>query len=347
MSGSLSLLTIIILGFGILILATKKGKRRADYLLLLWFAIFLIHLVTINQLTRLPKWWFALNTAVTFLHGPLFYAYVISLQKDKKLATSATILLGAALLLGSILSLLAQPVPFIVNVIVVGVFAFLTSQILWQREPGIKDFSPAILKWLRFLLLGMTTLLLIPLVQLIINPTWLQQSNNLIGTVFYCVFILVLTFWGIRVAPVLVAEMTGTPPPFHEPEPSKPRYHQSTLSDEQRQSIFQKLETVMRDDLLYLDANLTLRTVAEKLAVSANQLSEAVNVSSDRNFNDYVNSFRIKAVCKKLETGDHNRLTFLAIALECGFNSKASFNRSFRKQIGQTPSAFAKSLAKE
>jgi len=286
MSGTLSSLTIIILGFGILILVTKKEKRRADYLLLLWFLTFLIHLVTINQLNKLPPWWFSLNTAVAFLHGPLFYAYVTSLQKQKKEGVPPILFLGSIFLIGGVLSLLAQPIPFIVNAVVVSTFTFLTSRVLWKPEPNTPEFSPAILNWLRFLLIGMATLLLIPLIQLLISPAWLNQSNNLIA----------------------------------------------------------HLEKVMKADHLFLSPNLNLREVATHLDVNANHLSEAINVGSNGNFNDYVNSYRINAIRQRLADGEHRQLTFLAIALECGFNSKASFNRAFKKHLGMTPSKYLKTL---
>lgn len=58
------------------------------------------------------------------------------------------------------------------------------------------------------------------------------------------------------------------------------------------------------------------------------------------NFNDFVNYYRTEEVIKKLQSGKHNIHTLLAIAYDCGFNSKSTFNRSFKKQTGLTPKEY-------
>ena len=63
------------------------------------------------------------------------------------------------------------------------------------------------------------------------------------------------------------------------------------------------------------------------------------------NFNDFINHYRIEAVKVKLREGEHQQTTLLGIAFDSGFNSKATFNRAFKKSTGTTPKNFIENLS--
>ncbi|MEO0470134.1 MAG: helix-turn-helix domain-containing protein, partial [Bacteroidota bacterium] len=75
-----------------------------------------------------------------------------------------------------------------------------------------------------------------------------------------------------------------------------------------------------------------------------NQLSQIINLGFGQNFNEFVNQYRIEAVKTQLQQGAQKQLSLLGVALECGFNSKATFNRTFKKLTQTTPSQYAASL---
>ena len=56
-----------------------------------------------------------------------------------------------------------------------------------------------------------------------------------------------------------------------------------------------------------------------------------INIGFDKNFNDFINYHRIQEFIKKIENGEHKKHTLIALAYECGFNSKTTFNRAFKK----------------
>ncbi len=95
----------------------------------------------------------------------------------------------------------------------------------------------------------------------------------------------------------------------------------------------------LRSDELYLNLDLTLDGLARELATNSWTLSRSINEGAGENFNDYVNRFRVERVQKRLLDPKETR-SILEVALDCGFKSKTSFNRSFKKLVGATPSAW-------
>jgi len=94
----------------------------------------------------------------------------------------------------------------------------------------------------------------------------------------------------------------------------------------------------------YLDEKLALRDVASKIGLSNQQLSYLINRQLGLTFLDFVNSYRVKAVQEHIRKEKHLHSTLLDIAFDSGFNSKASFNRIFKNQIGVSPSNYVKTL---
>ena len=98
-----------------------------------------------------------------------------------------------------------------------------------------------------------------------------------------------------------------------------------------------KIETLLTKDKLYEDPELSLTQMAKLLKTNPSLISKVINQGFQMNFNDLINFYRVEAVKEKLNAGEQKLQTLLGIAFDCGFNSKATFNRAFKKFTHVTP----------
>ncbi len=118
------------------------------------------------------------------------------------------------------------------------------------------------------------------------------------------------------------------------------KYQTSALTPERSQEIQQKLSEIMENEKIYLDPDLTLKKLSEKIMVHPNHISQIVNEIFKQSFNDYINNFRITEAKEKLLDPEEKKKTILEIAYDVGFYSKSVFNTAFKKFTGITPSQF-------
>lgn len=106
----------------------------------------------------------------------------------------------------------------------------------------------------------------------------------------------------------------------------------------------ERLNGYMIDQEPHLNPDMSLKLLANGFKVSPSQLSEIINNGLSMNFNDFINQYRVDEIKKALQNGDHKILSLVAIAFDCGFNSKATFNRVFKKLTSLSPSEYLKQL---
>ena len=118
----------------------------------------------------------------------------------------------------------------------------------------------------------------------------------------------------------------------------------SSLSQKTEQH-YQNLLSIMEQEKLYRDPNLSMSILAQKLDLSNGYLSQIINQKEGKNFFDFVNTYRVEAVKNILTDPAFEHYSILGIAHEAGFKSKSTFNAVFKKMTGKTPSAYKKNLA--
>jgi AraC-like DNA-binding protein len=104
------------------------------------------------------------------------------------------------------------------------------------------------------------------------------------------------------------------------------------------------LEGLMERDKVYLDKEINLSVLAEKINTSPNNLSWLLNNVYHTNFYDYINRFRVEEFIKRLNNKEHVNKTLLSIAYDSGFKSKSTFNKAFKHELNKTPREYIKGL---
>lgn len=213
------------------------------------------------------------------------------------------------------------------------------------------------LKWLRYLILGILAIWVVIIFG--------NNDDYIFSTAV--LFVIFLGFFGIKqeglfnnrinIEPIVVgANLSDMEDNLSSKEignhilkeldsaekPEKAKYEKSTLNDEKALVIHQKLKQAMLDEGLYKNADLALNQLASHINIHPNTLSQVINTFENKTFYDYINQLRVIEFKNQVVLDKNRKFTLLSIALECGFNSKTSFNRNFKKVIGITPTEYLK-----
>ncbi|RYF74627.1 MAG: AraC family transcriptional regulator, partial [Cytophagaceae bacterium] len=100
------------------------------------------------------------------------------------------------------------------------------------------------------------------------------------------------------------------------------------------------LLSFMNSEKPYLEPDLALPDLARRMHTNSVLLSQVINAGAGKNFNDFVNEYRVDEFKRQVRDPANAHLSFLGLALDCGFNSKATFNRAFKKFTGTSPKEF-------
>lgn len=113
------------------------------------------------------------------------------------------------------------------------------------------------------------------------------------------------------------------------------------LNDRERQQLDEiaaKIKTEMEEEKAFKNPELSLATLSDSIGVKSYLTTKCLNIIFEKKFNDFVNSYRIEELKTLLADPNNKNYTLLSLALEAGFNSKASFNRAVKKLTGKSPS---------
>jgi len=190
-------------------------------------------------------------------------------------------------------------------------------------------------EWIKIIIISIVLLQCIVFITTILGSFDIGRFNSYLRfeTFIYSVFFFIFTFSVIRFP---VFAYTGN---FEDlPNSTIQKYANSSLSDSSE--LFEKIKILANEEKLYLDFDLKLNTVAEKLGYSIHHISQAINQNTQMSFRDFINSFRIEEAKKKLRVPQP--ATIYAISLDVGFNSKAAFYTAFKKNTQMTPTEFKK-----
>lgn len=120
------------------------------------------------------------------------------------------------------------------------------------------------------------------------------------------------------------------------------KYSTSSLKGVEELKLYYRLKALMENEKIYLDPDLTLKSVADKLSTNTKYLSQAVNNHVGSNFQNFINMYRVEEVKMKIADEEYRNLTLFGIALQCGFKNKSTFYKVFKEVTGITPRDYLK-----
>ena len=123
------------------------------------------------------------------------------------------------------------------------------------------------------------------------------------------------------------------------------KYAKSGLTDSRMRKYMRTLDQVMRREEAYLDPELTLPLLAERVGCSVNHLSQVINAGFGMSFFDYVNKYRVKRA-KRILGNLEQHAAVLKVAYSVGFNSNSAFYTAFKKRVGMTPAQYRQGHAR-
>lgn len=157
-------------------------------------------------------------------------------------------------------------------------------------------------------------------------------KNNILVFILLLLLILVAVILYLRYERLLRAKR------------KRKKYQTSALTEDIAAEILKKLLAIMEGENIYLDPDLTLKKLSERLMVHYNHLSQIINEKLKLSFNDFINKYRIEEAKRRFADPREQDKTILEIAYDVGFYSKSVFNTAFKKFSGETPSQYKKKI---
>lgn len=300
---------------------------------------------------------------IMFLTGPLLYLYVSSLvieefkfQLPQLLHLIPFLLIGIhrsfipAVPISSSADLIDNPhylynkIYYTLLIISVSLYWFFGLKLILKHRKGIPLYfsnytNKNTLSWL-ILVLSLFFLLFIA------SFTTFYINNVLeIGIIRYStltfnltVFTFIMIYFGINQSAIYERKYSK----FYSKQ-SDTKYVGSALSENQINKLSQIIINHLKDKKSYCNPEYNLQMMADDLNISKHKLSQVINRGQKKNFYKFINEFRIAEVKELLIDPSYQHYSILGITMECGFNSKTSFNRIFKEETRLTPSEFKQS----
>jgi adenylate cyclase len=139
-------------------------------------------------------------------------------------------------------------------------------------------------------------------------------------------------------------EQSDKPKLFDELSEEKISRKKALIEESDIENYRNHLLQYMTKEAPYLNPELSLRSLASLIGMQANHLSWLLNESLGKNFNEFINHYRIETFKNLAKNPNNANITVIGLAYDSGFNSKTVFNTYFKKETGLTPKEFLKGL---
>jgi AraC-like DNA-binding protein len=183
--------------------------------------------------------------------------------------------------------------------------------------------------WLRYFFGIALTLFLLKTIICIWENS--DQLNTLIGIIFMDILFLYFFINSIWKTGVFTQNYI---------EPPKNQASGLKITEDIADAHIEMLLNVIKTDKVYLSVDCNIEDLADRCHIPKHHLSHILNTHLNKSFTDFINEYRVQHACQLIQNNKMKHLTIEALGTECGFGSKPSFNRAFKKHTGYTPSEY-------
>jgi AraC-like DNA-binding protein len=361
--------SILSFSLAVFLVIKKKERLLADNILAFWLFVFSLDFIRSYMLFFKEKL-FLLGFGYTLplLFAPLLYIYVMSIIKNKKKFDMAFLWHFIPFIISNIYmyfyiytkspewrfnflentSFSSRPLVFNTFLIIVSavypIYVFIIYKELkkylteLKRKVSCKDHID--LFWVNYLLISVMVLWLVSLYSKFVSGYFynLQYSDATMAVYFFeLIIIMIIGYFGFKQGIIFMGSSVTE---VDDIEIEK--YKTTGLSSNDAKNFLPVLLEFMESKKPYLNSQLTISQLAGQLKIPQHHLSQIINEQIGKNFFEFVNSYRVEEVKRRIAENQNNKFTLLAIAYDSGFNSKSSFNTIFKKQTGLTPKEYMK-----
>ncbi len=355
----ISLIDFLALTQGLLLglILIRKKKSLLLGLFLITFSIEVLNalLSDLGFLKQYPILLF-LPVRFYFLSAPLLYLYAkslttsISLSKHWKLFIAGILEFFIFIYLFLLPSAIKENISdtyqyyfnelyFNVGLIYASYFVILTIKLLIQHQKNVLEYfsntENKMLKWIQKVAIYLLTFCVLWLVLYIVKVETTTFWYTVMSTI-NLIFIYWVGISGLNQSRVRMR--------FSNVESDNNFTKNNTALEEKtiEESVYHQLLQLMSEREIFKNSKLTLSSVANELNISARKVSEIINQFSNKNFNRFINEYRVEEAKKILVNPKFDYLNMLGIADEVGFSSKATFFAVFKQFEGISPGVYKK-----
>lgn len=357
-----------------IVIATRKPQILSDRYLASW--LFVIALEMILALVKVT-WLDHLPYEIPFLviplvYGPFLYLYVKTLITEEPAFkwtnllhfTPFLLFLGlaflfrtdpdesAALPFWTHPSRVAQVIYELLIFASFSTYSIIVYVLLTRHRRAIREefsfsSSKITLTWLLFVSITVYASYLLTFLSAGIQMLYIRLpfDPKIFSFTGLTLFSFAFSFYGNRQARIFAKTIHPTIPPDNGSAQSA-KYAKSSLRAEDLRQYITAMDDLMEKKKLFLNPELSLAEVSEELQIPRHHLTQSINTEMGKNFYAYINELRVKKFMEMVADKRYKDYTFLAIAFECGFNSKSTFNSVFKRITNFTPSEYLESLGR-
>lgn len=349
--------------FFIVLLLGKKHKSLSDKILVGWFVLLFSNVSTFYLITigLAPSALILLLDSSVFLHGPLLWFYTSAVSGTPHKIAGKNLLHFLPFTAFFLISFVIQKEEWeyadflnygaiVLKFVSAAIYILASLKIIVRHRKRITQILSSTnqmeLQWLFAILIGGLVLIIIGITSLLLyffTPVEIPNFGGQYLNIIYSISIIVLGYYGFRQTSIFIpSHLKKELLEFENPENTSGKQRNIPGADKQLEKQYKELLDFMEGNKPYSDKNLTLFKLAEDLKMSENKLSHIINNQSGLNFFEFINKYRVEEVINRMKDGEHLKSTLLGLAYDSGFNSKASFNRAFKKFTDLTPTEFLK-----